>query len=542
MGQNLADISRYDGFEDITMHLKNEKISYVTQWELLPNRQQTYRKDILYVEQLSALLSEKIPSFCNVNLLVVGKGTLPDWLSEQENCNILHLKQELPLRDLIEKLQDIFREKEPKATTESMINALFENSGLEGIAELGEQLMGNPVFIIDTSYRVLAASYRSCHSQEMAERIHSWIQSGWIPEEIIETIKENRSLYKLYEKETPLCINVDTDNPPYQKYVGYNIYGTLIVSIRINHVTVGFLSVAGVNTPFQEKDEDQILYLSRIASIELQKDKSFIFSHGIHYERFLHFLIEGKFKEESLVRQRLGLVEKKLYEDNYFLFITYPENLQDISHAGPRYINQKQLRNFFPGSISCIYEAGCVLFITLPTGKPLLPETTQKDLENYLSLNHLILSISCCFHDIIQAPFYYRQAKEILSLGEKLFPEQCLFQYENLATYQAIEVYAAAGNHLEDLCLPGLIQLKEMDEKQNSNLYETLKLYVLHPDHPREVADQLFIHRNTLLYRVNKAKDLLHIDLSDGETLTRLLLSFKVIEYIDKNKSRLPSS
>jgi purine catabolism regulator len=53
--------------------------------------------------------------------------------------------------------------------------------------------------------------------------------------------------------------------------------------------------------------------------------------------------------------------------------------------------------------------------------------------------------------------------------------------------------------------------LKEYDAVKNMNLMDTFKLLLFEED-VGKVADSLFIHRNTLLYRKEKIKKILGVD------------------------------
>lgn len=61
-------------------------------------------------------------------------------------------------------------------------------------------------------------------------------------------------------------------------------------------------------------------------------------------------------------------------------------------------------------------------------------------------------------------------------------------------------------------------------------LRETLAAYLRHSGNSREICDELFIHRNTLSYRLRKIEELLQLDLSDGEVRAVCLLALSIVE------------
>lgn len=60
-------------------------------------------------------------------------------------------------------------------------------------------------------------------------------------------------------------------------------------------------------------------------------------------------------------------------------------------------------------------------------------------------------------------------------------------------------------------------------------LTETLGAYLRHSGAARAIGDELFIHRNTLAYRIRRIETLLGVDLQDGETRATLLLALHII-------------
>ncbi|MDQ0848331.1 purine catabolism regulator [Arthrobacter sp. B3I9] len=61
------------------------------------------------------------------------------------------------------------------------------------------------------------------------------------------------------------------------------------------------------------------------------------------------------------------------------------------------------------------------------------------------------------------------------------------------------------------------------------SLRETLEAYLRLSGNSREICDELFIHRNTLSYRIRKIEDLLQLDLSDGYVRATCLLALAIV-------------
>ena len=65
--------------------------------------------------------------------------------------------------------------------------------------------------------------------------------------------------------------------------------------------------------------------------------------------------------------------------------------------------------------------------------------------------------------------------------------------------------------------------LKKEDEEKNTDLYETLKMYYLCGNNIAETASRMYVHRNTLVYRLRKIRELTGSDIDDMEQSGELL-------------------
>ncbi len=74
--------------------------------------------------------------------------------------------------------------------------------------------------------------------------------------------------------------------------------------------------------------------------------------------------------------------------------------------------------------------------------------------------------------------------------------------------------------------------LKEHDQKHGSSYVETLRVLTENMGAKKETADALYLHRNTLAYRIRQIEQLTGYDLNDPEVIFRLQLAIKVNRYM----------
>lgn len=102
-------------------------------------------------------------------------------------------------------------------------------------------------------------------------------------------------------------------------------------------------------------------------------------------------------------------------------------------------------------------------------------------------------------------------------------------QYSQTIQLAQILIMTNTSAPLDALARRMLAPLLEYDAKSNGELVRTLHTYLRLRRHVTDTAEQLFIHRNTLRYRLQQIQDLLGVDLEDTETMTNLWLGLLVL-------------
>ena len=70
------------------------------------------------------------------------------------------------------------------------------------------------------------------------------------------------------------------------------------------------------------------------------------------------------------------------------------------------------------------------------------------------------------------------------------------------------------------------------DEKNNTELYDTLKMYLLCENNVTMAAEKLHVHRNTLVYRLDKLQKYTGLDLRVFEDAITFKIALMVVKYM----------
>jgi PucR family transcriptional regulator, purine catabolism regulatory protein len=106
--------------------------------------------------------------------------------------------------------------------------------------------------------------------------------------------------------------------------------------------------------------------------------------------------------------------------------------------------------------------------------------------------------------------------------------------YEELgADRLLLLLHRDAPDELQSFVQATLGPLLEHDRRSSVKLAPTIEAYVRHGGRLRETASALYVHRNTLAYRLERASDLLGLDLRDPHRRLAVELAFRALPLIE---------
>ncbi|MBR2188291.1 MAG: helix-turn-helix domain-containing protein [Eubacterium sp.] len=127
----------------------------------------------------------------------------------------------------------------------------------------------------------------------------------------------------------------------------------------------------------------------------------------------------------------------------------------------------------------------------------------------------------------------YTEAQEALEIGRRIRPDDQVYPFAELGIYNLLRD-AASRNELDRYLSPNLIKLQEQDRQTGTHLFETLRVYLLENGNIKNTAEKLYLHRNTVIYRMGKIRQITNLDLDDARIRFLLLVSYAAIQVKEK--------
>jgi DNA-binding PucR family transcriptional regulator len=121
----------------------------------------------------------------------------------------------------------------------------------------------------------------------------------------------------------------------------------------------------------------------------------------------------------------------------------------------------------------------------------------------------------------------HQDARQALTIGRRLYGPSNVTRFERLGVYRLI--YAAEQlPELETFQAEALGSLLEYDRSHGAELVKTLEAFFTANCSPKEAATLLHVHRNTVLYRLERIAEITGLDLNASDVRLRLHLALHV--------------
>lgn len=380
------------------------------------------------------------------------------------------------------------------------MNALLERKGTQYIIDVAAEVLGNPVFIGDASYKVFLCS----NEEETEDDFWKEVQRKTFPsdKEIIKAFRSGE-FYEMYAQDEPVLASFPT--------IRHRLLGA---RYRDGNQVMGHIVVYELRQTFQKEDYELLHVLCKALVYEmLYREKAIM--QNVKYHSLISELLEGKQIPEQEVLGCLELAHIKLPKTMRLLVMQSQKSTTGVMR---NYIRE-QILNKCVGVMAITYAKFIVFIFDADKAWEFV---IQDFCERYV----MTCGVSYCFENLNNLKVYYRQAVKAIELSLKMQRQETVNYYKNYAIYDLIEGNTAAPS----ICHPYILKLAQDDKDNHTNNLSALEVYLKHGGNIAKAAEEMCIHKNSMYYRISRIEQILDCDLQDGDLKMLLYISLKILQ------------
>jgi DNA-binding PucR family transcriptional regulator len=136
----------------------------------------------------------------------------------------------------------------------------------------------------------------------------------------------------------------------------------------------------------------------------------------------------------------------------------------------------------------------------------------------------------------------YSEAEVALEIGHRIQGPSSVSTFERTGTYKLLfRVLQEEPEELESFYAETLRPAVTYDSRYGTELVHTLTTYLANDTSTAKTASDLFAHRHTVRYRLDRVKELTRLDVDKSEDRERLTLGIKAMQLLGRAPEK-PSS
>ena len=453
------------------------------------------RPGLIYVIEPDRVSPELLREDCGFALCAMPERSMG-------GCDYLYMDIPVTPAELLSQIQSIFEVL--GAWEDGFAHRLIACRDIRTLAEPISEALAHPFYAVDSSFRVLIQS----NHPEMTNISVSWRyfwEHKYLPLDLVERMFETGDIERFRAlPEAALCRS-------------RNFYHPFITCpLRCGERWIGFLFVIGIYQNVTAADIELADHIGRLLALYMGASGTGG-AGGPVYEDFFRDALRGELRSEARIRQQLatfGWREGDAYclmripmEEDYRCRLNFSAELEKHLDARSVYV---------PGGLVCVIHIGKMRdYAEVCRALRLHVESLRR--------GGAVSEPFAGFRRISE--FYYQVRDAAPSDGIVLFRE-------------TLAERLAAGERPADvttMCVQTLFEMRDYDSRHATEFYETLRIYLECERSLVDAAARLYIHRNTLIRRVEKLEELFgELELDDPAVRLALLLSFKIIASSDK--------
>lgn len=310
----------------------------------------------------------------------------------------------------------------------------------------------------------------------------------------------------------------------------YSAYsGSYTINLFLSGRREGLVTVGSKHRPFRESDFTLFRFFAGKVEKAMARHAVLSASHANSLKTVFQELLAQKPVSNNRMHQIKSRYQ--ISDEQHFMCIVLrmPEDNADL----PVEYLCASLERVLPGCVAMDADDGLVAVLCLQNDAGMTKQMRQ-DLEEFLQETGFQAGISYVFSRIRSIHTYYRQACSAYEMGIEIHPEgRCYMFREYVLPYMLLNCVGEYSAYA--LCPRELLRLRDKSKTSGVDYWETLQVFLDNNMNVAKTARDLYLHRSSLLARLDRIKDILGTDLDDPSIQLEYRLIMTLLRLENRN-------
>ena len=385
-----------------------------------------------------------------------------------------------------------------------------ENAGLEAMAELIGKATGKTILIQDKRLSIIAA-FLAPEISTQRPALESWVTS-------LENLSDDlRDRKRAAQNQSAVEQVLPIEN-----------LSRLIVPIIAKGMARGFLSLVAARDTIRLFDRNAAEKSAAACALEMAKVKAVSEAEKRVRGNFVDALLAGSLSPQEAMRW----AKRNRYDPDgqHAAIIADWSKKEHPSYRRLETLVHGLAHSFHSGVLTQARENEVVIFARVEPRHGIesaraIAESIRRQANAEFANDPLAIGIGRSVDALIGLRDSYREARQALSMARRLAEPNPLY-FGELNVYRLL-FQLEYSPELASFCQETIGELIEYDRAQGTDLVETINAYFAHKGNLSATAQALFVHRNTLLYRMERIREISGLDLDNPETRLSIQLALR---------------
>jgi len=319
-------------------------------------------------------------------------------------------------------------------------------------------------------------------------------------------------------------------------------------ALQVEKRIAGFLSYVTGDDGLDDLDRMVLTSGADVCALELAKNRAIASAVEQARGDWIQMWLSGAPTDGDLLATR---AQQSGFDPNGLYVVALFRALTDSGQSLPiealvSLVRDDMLRRQLDGAVGQYIDAIVALYPLESVSSTPRVRTMIEELRAQLALRTpsglVAAGISRPYDGLRNLREAYREAKDSVNIAQELGENDDTTFYGDLKLYQLLLALKERNlEHLQHFFHETLVPLVEHDERKQSELVRTLEGFFAANGNLAQAAKDLDVHRNTLVYRLDKISELTDIDLNDPDNRLLLHLALKVQRVLATVPERLPN-